>query len=42
MAELSRRTFLLVIAAVPLARHRKPPLRKGFGAGGFGLTPFGS
>lgn len=41
MADLSRRAFLLLAAAVPLARPRKPP-RRGFGSGGFGLTPFGS
>ena len=41
MAALSRRTFLTLLATVPLARPRKP-LRRGFGSGGFGLTPFGS
>jgi hypothetical protein len=38
---ITRRAFLTLLAAVPLARPRKPP-RRGFGAGGFGLTPFGS
>ncbi len=41
MADLSRRGFLALIAVVPLAKPRKPT-RKGFGSGGFGLTPFGS
>lgn len=41
MADLTRRRFLALLALVPLARPRKP-LRRGFGSGGFGLTPFGS